>query len=193
MCGSEVIYPGPARIVLAAAAQLHDPDLIERYSEEWLANLRHRAHLQQWRDAVSLLLRGAPATRWAYHGTDYSRPQVIVASQVTMALAVAVGMILLLITTMATWEPAPWWGTGDMLVLSVSLAAAGTIGLVLLTRRSWRAVLGWLAIGVCITILTSSYVQDRKIIIHSVGDMKSLVAVWIFPYTDGSWTLVVTS
>jgi hypothetical protein len=47
-----------------AAAQLHDPDLTERYSEEWLANLRHRAHLQQWRDAVSLLLRGVRTTRW---------------------------------------------------------------------------------------------------------------------------------
>jgi hypothetical protein len=51
MGGGDVIHSGPARIVLAAAAQLHDPDLTERYREEWLANLRGRTHPQQWRDA----------------------------------------------------------------------------------------------------------------------------------------------
>ncbi|MGH3855352.1 MAG: hypothetical protein ACRDR6_18055 [Pseudonocardiaceae bacterium] len=81
MSGGEVIHSGPARIVLAAAAQLRDPDLVERYSEEWLANLRGRAHPQQWRDAISLLLRGARATRWAHHTTHDSRSRVVVASQ----------------------------------------------------------------------------------------------------------------
>lgn len=161
MRDSEVIYPGPARIVLAAAAQLRDPDLTERYSEEWLANLRHRAHLQQWRDAVSLLLRGARTTRWAYHGTDHSRSRVVIASQVTMALVTAAGTVLLFLTATTTGtgrDPFLTWRYIDLLTLWVSLTAAGVTGLVLLTRWSWRAVLGWLAFGFLIIILASSHI-----------------------------------
>lgn len=168
MRGSEVVYAGPARIVLAAAAALRDPDLIERYREEWLANLRHRTHLQQWRDALSLLLRGTRATRWAYH----SQPRAVVASQMAMALIVAIGTVLLLTTT-ALWGITMWGFAvrqdGDVLwrddpsildILAISLTAAGAVGLVLLTRRSWRTALGWLSIGI-FTIQTLANILPR--------------------------------
>lgn len=91
MRGSDVIYPGPARLVLAAAGQLRDATLIERHAEEWLANLQGRTHLQQWRDSVSLLVRGARITRWIYDGTYGSRPRVVVVGQVMMALVMIAG------------------------------------------------------------------------------------------------------
>ena len=156
MRGSEVIYPGPERIVLAAAAALRDLDLTERYHEEWLANLRGRTHLQQWHDALSLLLRGARATRCAYH----SQPRAVVASQATMALIVAIGTVLLL-TTMAPWGitvlgfavrqdgAVLLWDYPS--ILGISLTAAGAVGLALLTRRSWCTALGWLSIGIFTT------------------------------------------
>ena len=93
---SDVIYPGPARLVLAAAGQLRDATLIERHAEEWLANLQGRTHLQQWCDSVSLLVRGARITRWIYDGTYGSRPRVVVVGQVMMALVMIAGTGLLL-------------------------------------------------------------------------------------------------
>lgn len=155
MRSDEVIYPGPARIVMAAASELRDPDLIERYREEWLANLQRRTHLQQWRDAVSLLLRGVRATRWAYHETGYSRSRVVVASQATTALAVAIVTFLLFTTTPSLRIPLWVFVAGNVeivtryypSILTISLAAAATIGLALLTKRSWRVTLGWWAIG----------------------------------------------
>lgn len=91
MRGSGVIYPGPARLVLAAAGQLRDARLIERHAEEWLANLQGRTHLQQWRDSVSLLVRGARTTRWIYDGTYGFRPRKVVVGQVLMALIMMAG------------------------------------------------------------------------------------------------------
>jgi hypothetical protein len=95
MRGSDQIYPGPTWIVLAAASQLRDATLIERHGEEWLANLRHRTRRQQWRDAVSLLVRGARVTRWAYDSTYNFRPRAAAVSQVMTALAMAVGTVFL--------------------------------------------------------------------------------------------------
>lgn len=89
--GSDVIYRGPARLVLAAASQLRDATLMERYAEEWLANLQGRTHLQQWRDAASLLVRGARTTRWIYDDSYAFRPRVAIVGQAMMALAMIVG------------------------------------------------------------------------------------------------------
>jgi hypothetical protein len=93
---SDVIYPGPARVVLAAAQQLHEPDLIAQHGEEWLANLRYRSHQQQWRDAISLIIRGARGTRWAYDATHDPQPRAIVVGQALTALLMALGIFFLL-------------------------------------------------------------------------------------------------
>ncbi|MEO7193685.1 MAG: hypothetical protein ABIZ05_02510 [Pseudonocardiaceae bacterium] len=192
MSGGEVIHPGPARIVLAAAAQLRDPDLVERYREEWLANLQGRARPQQWRDALSLLLRGARATHWAHHDTHDSRSRLVVASQVTMAVIVAVGTVL--IFTTKGWEPLPWWRPlDDLLDFYVSLTAVGATGLVLLTKRSWRAALGWLATGIFATFLVSDYILQE---INSVwyiasGTESSPVSLCVSCDHGNQWVHIV--
>ncbi|MGH3772092.1 MAG: hypothetical protein ACRDRW_11970 [Pseudonocardiaceae bacterium] len=188
--GGEVIYPGPARIVLAAAAQLRDPDLTERYSEEWLANLQGRAHLQQWRDAVSLLLRGARATRWARHGTNDSRPRVVVASSVTMALIAAAGTVLLLVPMTTGWGLIFSRRIYDLLILCVSLTAAGTTGLVLLTRRPWRTVLAWLTAGVFATFLIHSYTYSTHFYLGIDARFDSGFSLVFY---GGSWWLHIVS
>jgi hypothetical protein len=57
----------PARLVRRAARQLGDEQLTERYTEEWLSSLPPGDQYRRWRYALSLLLRGAPATRRAVH------------------------------------------------------------------------------------------------------------------------------
>ena len=170
----------------AAAAKLRDPDLTERYCEEWLANLRGRTHLQQWRDAISLLLRGACATRWAYHGIDHFRPRVVVASRAMMALVVAIGMVLLF-TTMASlmiplWVYAPqhFWISARPYpsIFAISLTTAGTIGLALLTRQSWRTALGWLLIGIFAILAFASFIPYNMYYIGPQGGhFQHLLAV----------------
>jgi hypothetical protein len=94
---------------------------------------------------LSLLLRGAQATRWAYH----SRSRVVVASQTTMALILVIGTALLytmmpsriLVEEFVT--PGHLVVSGfDPSILAISLTTAGIIGLALLVRRSWRTALG---------------------------------------------------
>lgn len=53
----------PAQLVRAAARQLGDRDLAARWGEEWLFSLPPRDRYRRWRYALSLLVRGAHATR----------------------------------------------------------------------------------------------------------------------------------
>jgi len=86
----------PARLVRLAARQLGDKQLTERYAEEWLSSLPPRDRYWRWRYALSLLLRGAPATRRAVHGpaADGEPPSAARIGTCVIAIMTATAMLL---------------------------------------------------------------------------------------------------
>src|SRR2546423_405580 len=107
-----------AWMVRAAARQLRDADLIERYGEEWLAGLIPIGD-KYWRRryAVSLLTRGARATRRSHRTTleTGAAGQVATWVQRSLSLTCVIGVVLIEITISSgggCWSTGPA-GVGD--------------------------------------------------------------------------------
>jgi hypothetical protein len=86
----------PARLVRRAARRLGDRQLTDRYTEEWLSSLPSPDQYRRWRYALSLLLRGAPATRRAVYrpAADGELPSAARTGTCLIAIMAAAAMLL---------------------------------------------------------------------------------------------------
>jgi len=93
----------PARLVRRAARHLGGKQLTERYTEEWLSSLPPQDQYRRWRYALSLLLRGAPATRRALYrpATAGELPSAARIGTCLIAIMTAAAMLL---TRYYTWD-----------------------------------------------------------------------------------------
>ena len=79
----------PASLVRLAAMQLGDRDLAARWREEWLSSLPPRDQYRRWRYAISLLVRGACATRLSIKFAKPGNSRPLFPAKAMMALCVA--------------------------------------------------------------------------------------------------------
>lgn len=126
----------PALLVRASALQLRDAEAIERYTEEWLANLPKRSLYLRWRYAISLLTRGASATRVALRcaGQDAAAER-FQAGVLVLGYGAILGGLTWCLTGNALWprsdQPPPVpYVAADLATRCLLIASAGAL--------SWR-------------------------------------------------------
>ncbi len=160
----------PARLVRVAALQLGDRDLAARWGEDWLASLPPRDRYLRWRYALSLLVRGAYATRWAirrpHAGSNWS-PVPAVTRRVLCPLLIISAVVM----AATTWVLAYGLTTGHGVA-----APLGALWWTAYPTARWCSVSAW-CLMICALVVLSLYHRIARWMLGA-GIMLSLTQTW---------------
>jgi hypothetical protein len=138
----------PVLLVRAAALQLGDRQLAERYAEEWLSSLPQRSRYLRWRYALSLFLHGAQATRLVLRRTGGRYGPLTARLRVAVCLLAITPAVVPLVVSYYLWNDPYWVFTecgwylmiGALLALSLSNRHARWVagaGILLSLVQTW--------------------------------------------------------
>lgn len=178
----------PARLVRVAALQLGDRDLAARWGEEWLASLPPRDGYLRWRYALSLLARGAYATRWAIRRPDTGSNWSSVPAVTRRALCP------LLITSAVAMAATTWpsgsatWVLGPDGFNSNIGDPLGSFWWTQYPTARWCSVSAW-CLMICVLVVLSLYHRVARWMLGA-GIALSLTQTWagiVFPQGSGPY------